>query len=418
MAGGATHKETEARLTSREVQDDPFPYYRERMSQCPVWHEDDINLYVIGGHEEARAALGDLKTFSSKPAAGNRAVKPEVVMAYMGVLQEKGWVHTPILQRVDPPEHGRARKILNRVFTPAQVKAYVPEIEEITNRLVDSMLQRGECEFVKDFALPLPGRFIARHLGLNDDEYPRFRRWAEAMLSLAQRNDMTVEEAIVEANIEVEEQHFVVAEFEKRRENPGGTDLISLIVHAHGEDEEAFTTTELITLMHQLITGGFETTTGALSAAMLLLLRHPDQMQLLREDRSLMSNFIEEVLRYDAPVQGLWRSVQCPVNIGGVDIPEKSAAMVRYGAANRDPRVFENPDVFDIRRPNAKNHISFGFGVHFCLGAALARQQMSSAFNILLDRVEEFELAAPLEYPIYDRSFFLRPMRELRLKVR
>lgn len=414
MTGDTTH----IGLTSREVQDDPFPYYRERMSKCPVWHEDDINLYVIGGHEEARAALGDLKTFSSKPAAGNRAVKPEVVMAYMGVLQEKGWVHTPILQRVDPPEHGRARKILNRVFTPAQVKSYVPEIEEITHRLVDSMLERGECEFVKDFALPLPGRFIARHLGLNDDEYPRFRRWAEAMLSLAQRNDMTVEEAIVEANIEVEEQHFVVAEFEKRRQNPGGTDLISMIVHAHGDDEEAFTTTELITLMHQLITGGFETTTGALSAAMLLLLRHPDQMQMLREDRSLMPNFIEEVLRFDAPVQGLWRSVQCPVTIGGVDIPEKSAAMVRYGAANRDPRVFDNPDVFDITRPNAKNHVSFGFGVHFCLGAALARQQMSSAFSILLDRVSEFELAKPLEFPIYDRSFFLRPMRELALKVR
>lgn len=405
-------------LTSREVQDDPFPYYRERMSKCPVWHEEDINLYVIGGHEEARAALGDLRTFSSKPAAGNRAVRPEVVMAYMGVLEEKGWVHTPILQRVDPPEHARARKILNRVFTPAQVRAYVPEIEEITNRLVDSMLRRGGCEFVKDFALPLPGRFIARHLGLDDDEYPRFRRWAEAMLSLAQRNDMTVEEAVGEANIEVEEQHFVVAEFEKRRRNPGGNDLISLIVHAHGQDEEAFTTTELITLMHQLITGGFETTTGALSAAMLLLLRHPDQLRLLRDDRSLMPNFIEEVLRFDAPVQGLWRSVQCPVNVGGVDIPEKSAAMVRYGAANRDPRVFENPDVFDIRRPNAKNHISFGFGVHFCLGAALARQQMSSAFNILLDKVSEFELARPLEFPVYDRSFFLRPMRELHLTVR
>jgi cytochrome P450 len=170
--------------------------------------------------------------------------------------------------------------------------------------------------------------------------------------------------------------------------------------------------------MHQLITGGFETTTGALSAAMVLLLRHPDQMQMLRDDRSLMPNFIEEVLRYDAPVQGLWRSVACPVNVAGVEIPEKSAAMIRYGAANRDPRVFENPDVFDIRRPNAKNHISFGFGVHFCLGAALARQQMSSAFNILLDRVAEIELAKPLEYPMYDRSFFLRPLRELHLRVR
>ena len=138
----------------------------------------------------ALAALGfrcvapDMRGYnlSSKPAAGNRAVKPEVVMAYMEVLKEKGWMHTPILQRVDPPEHGKSRKILNRVFTPAQVKSYVPEIDGLVNMLVDSILERGECEFVKDFALPLPGRFIARHLGLNDEEYPRFRRWAEAML--------------------------------------------------------------------------------------------------------------------------------------------------------------------------------------------------------------------------------------------
>jgi cytochrome P450 len=237
-------------------------------------------------------------------------------------------------------------------------------------------------------------------------------------LSLAQRNNMTVEEAIIEANIEVEEQHFVVAEFEKRRQNPGGTDLISLIVHAHGEDEEPFTTNELITLMHQLITGGFETTTGALSSAMWLLLEHPDQMELLRNDRSLMGNFIEEVLRYDAPVQGLWRSVTCPANVGGVEIPQGSAVMVRYGSANRDPRVFDDPDRFDITRPNAKNHVSFGFGVHFCLGAALARQQMATAFNLILDRVAEIDYARPLEAPLHEPSFFLRPMRELPVRVR
>ena len=405
-------------LSNLEVQDDPYPYYREQMSKCPVWHEPDINLFVVGGHPEARETLGDLHTFSSKPASGNRAVSPEVIMAYMGVLQEKGWMHTPILQRVDPPEHGRSRKILNRVFTPAQVKAYVPEIEDITNKLIDKMLDAGECEFVRDFALPLPGIFISRHLGLDDAQYPLFRRWAEAMLALAQRNNMTVEEAIVEANIEVEEQHFVVAEFEKRRQNPGGTDLISLIVHAHGEDEEPFTTNELITLMHQLITGGFETTTGALSSAMWLLLEHPDQMQKLREDRSLMGNFIEEVLRYDAPVQGLWRSVTCPANVAGVEIPQGSATMVRFGAANRDPRVFDDPDVFDITRPNAKNHVSFGFGVHFCLGAALARQQMATAFGLILDRISEIEYSRPLEAPLHEPSFFLRPMRELPLRVR
>jgi cytochrome P450 len=151
---------------------------------------------------------------------------------------------------------------------------------------------------------------------------------------------------------------------------------------------------------------------------MWLLLENPDQMELLRNDRSLMGNFIEEVLRYDAPVQGLWRSVTCPAQVGGVEIPQGSPAMVRFGAANRDPRVFDNPDVFDITRPNAKNHVSFGFGVHFCLGAALARQQMSSAFSLILDRVSHIEYARPLEGPLHEPSFFLRPMRELPLRVR
>ena len=407
-------------LTNVDIQDDPYPYYREQLSKCPVWHENDIDLYVIGGHEEARAALGDIATFSNKPSAGGRAANMEVIMAYQNVLKEKGWTHVPVLQRSDPPEHSRYRKLLNRVFTPAQVKAYIPQFETITHSLVDKMVETGECEFVSGFALPLPGIFISTQLGLDPSQYPMFRRWAEAMLSLAQRSTMTVEEAIIEANVEVEEQKFIATEFDKRRENPG-SDLISLLVNAHlngsGEEEEPFSINELMTLMHNLITGGFETTTGALSSAMLLLLENPDQMELLRNDRSLMGNFIEEVLRFDSPVQGLWRSVKCPAMVAGVEIPENKAAMIRFGSANRDPRVFENPDTFDIRRSNAKNHVAFGFGVHFCLGAALARQQMATAFNILLDRLDTIELAGPLELPVHDPSFFLRPMRQLPLRV-
>jgi cytochrome P450 len=406
-------------LTNVNIQDNPFPYYKEQLSKCPVWHETDIDLYVIGGHEETRAALGDIATFSNKPSAGGRAANMDAIIAYQSVLKEKGWTHLPVLQRSDPPEHSRYRKLLNRVFTPAQVKAYVPQLEEIANSLIDSMVEKGKCEFVRDFALPLPGIFISTQLGLDPSQYPKFRRWAEAMLSLAQRSQITVEEAIIEANVEIEEQHFIAGEFEKRRANPG-KDLISLLVNAHvnEEGEEPFTINELMTVLHALITGGFETTTGALSSAMLLLIEHPDQMEMLRNDRSLMGNFIEEVLRFDSPVQGLWRSVKCPVTLGGFDIPENKSAMVRFGAANRDPRVFDNPDVFDIKRANAKNHVAFGFGVHFCLGAALARQQMATAFNLLLDRLTEVELAGPMELPIHEPSFFLRPMRKLNLVVK
>lgn len=219
---------------------------------------------------------------------------------------------------------------------------------------------------------------------------------------------------MIEAEVELEAQHYLAAECEKRRANPGD-DLISLIVHAHA-DEEPFTMHELQDLMHQLVTGGFETTTGGLAAAMKLLATHPDQQELLRSQPDLLTNFVEESLRFDSPVQGLWRRSVCPASAGGVDIPADSSVMVRYGAANRDPEVFEDPGRFDITRDNANQHLAFGLGAHFCLGAALARQEMTSAFRILLERTTWIELDGELPSPLNEPSIFLRPMKALPIR--
>ena len=402
-------------LTDLSVQDDPFGYYEERMSKCPVWHEADIDLYVIGGHAELRESLMDVTTFSSSPVKAKASPLASAV-AYQEALAERGWPRQATLQRTDPPVHSRYRKLLNRVFTPAAVKLFTPKIDQIANERVDLFAAQGHCEFVADFALPLPGIFIAEELGLDRADYLTFRRWADAMLAQAQRR-LSVDEALIEAGHELEAQHFLAAEFEKRRQHPTG-DLISMLVHAHGDDEEPFTIGELQDLMHQLITGGFETTTAALSAGMLLLVQHPDQQQLLRERPDLMGNFIEEVLRFDSPVQGLWRTAKSPVDVAGVSIPTESAVMMRFGAANRDPRVFDEPDRFDITRANARNHTAFGFGNHFCVGAALARQEMMSAFTILLERLDNFALAEPLASPLHEPSIFLRPMKRLALTFR
>ena len=368
---------------------------------------------MIGGHTEARAALMDVATFSSRPARKLGAPDPGT-LAYLQVLSEKGWARTPTLQRTDPPVHTHYRKLLNRVFTPARVKELTPRIEEIATALVDEFAAAGRCEFVSDFALPLPGILIAEQIGLSPSEYKTFRRWADAMLSLAQR-PMSVDEAVAEAEIEVEAQHFLAEEFERRRAHPTD-DLISLLVNAHGDDEEPFTVQELQDLMHQLITGGFETTTGALAAGMLLLVQHPEQMARLQDEPDLLKNFIEEALRFDSPVQGLWRQAACPASVGGVEIPEGASVMVRYGCANRDPSVFEDPDTFDITRADARNHVAFGFGNHFCVGAALARQEMLTGFSTILARLDHIELAEPLPSPAHDASFFLRPMKQLPLR--
>ena len=399
-------------LIDPAVQDDPFDYYAQRLGQCPAWHEDDLDLYVIGGHGELREAMMDVATFSSQPA---RSRKPSAAaLAHHQALAERGWPRQATLQRTDPPAHTRYRKLLNRVFTPAAVRGFTPHIDEIVVDLVDRFELSGGCEFVADFALPLPGIFIAEQLGLDRTNYRTFRRWAEAMLAQANR-PLSVDEALAEAEVELEAQHFLAGEFEKRRAEPGD-DLISMLVHAHGDDEQPFTMHELQDLMHQLITGGFETTTAALSAGMWLLVRYPDQQALLRERPDLMPNFIDEVLRFDSPVQGLWRMSTCPVEVAGTSIPAGATVMMRFGAADRDPRVFDDPDRFDITRPNARNHVAFGFGAHFCVGAALARQQMHSAFTILLDRLDHLELAEDLPTPAHEPSIFLRPLKRLPLR--
>lgn len=402
-------------LSDPAVQDDPFAYYSQHHATgCPVWHEPDVDLYVVGGMAEARDTLNDPATFSSAPARRGAGVNP-VAVAYVRALAERGWARAVTLQRTDPPVHTRYRTVLNRVFTPGRVRKLTPSIETIVHELADPMLAAGRCEFVADFALPLPGMFIAEQLGLDRSQYRTFRRWAEAMLCLANRPTMTMEEAMAEVEVELEAQHHLAAECEKRRVEPG-EDLLSLIVHAHA-DEEPFSMNELQDLMHQLVTGGFETTTGGLATAMMLLATHPDQQALLRDRPELMSNFVEESLRFDSPVQGLWRSVTCPAQVSGVDIPAGASVMVRFGAANRDPRVFDEPDRFDITRPNAHQHVAFGLGTHFCLGAALARQEMTSAFSVLLERTTHIELDGDLPQPLHDPSFFLRPMHALPLRL-
>lgn len=400
-------------LSDPAVQDEPFDYYRQRMGACPVWHETDIDQYVIGGQAEIRESLMDVATFSSRPI---RTRQPsEAMVAYHTVLAERGWARASTLQRTDPPVHTRYRKLLNRVFTPAAVKEFTPHLDEITAELIDAFIGAGRCEFVSEFALPLPGIFIAEQLGLDRTQYRTFRRWADAMLALAQRPQMTVDDALAEVEVELEAQHFLAAEFDRRRAERGD-DLISMLVHAHGDDEEPLTMNELQDLLHQLVTGGFETTTAALASGMLLLATHPDQQQLLRERPDLMGNFIEEVLRFDAPVAGLWRTTACPAQVAGVDIPSGASVMMRFAAANRDQRVFDQPDRFDITRDNARNHVAFGFGNHFCVGAALARQEMASAFTALLNRLDHIEIDGDLPSPLHEPSIFLRPMKALPIR--
>jgi len=394
------------------VQDDPFDLYAEMHAKCPVHRLPETGLIMVTKYDDVRAVMTDSSVFSSQPSGG-AGRQTEIALAHAEYMATHGWVKARTLQRTDPPEHTRYRKLLGRVFTNRQVKQMAPRIDEIANMLVDRFIDQGTCEWVDDFALPLPGIFIAEQLGLEADQIDVFKMWADSMLAMAQRV-LTLEEALEAAKTEVEAQQFMAAEFEKRRTNPSD-DLISALVHAHGDDEEPFTMEELQDLMHQLITGGFETTTAALSTGMWLLLRYPEQQQMLRDDPALIPNFIEESLRFDSPVAGLWRTAACPTRVRGIDIEVGQPVMARYAAANRDADQFDDPDRFDIMRTNANTHVAFGVGAHFCIGAALARQELLSSFQAVIARMDDLALAEPLDELPHQFSFFLRPMKRMQL---
>ena len=400
------------------IQDDPWDFYRDLHEQCPVFPMPQIGAVMVSRYEDVRFVLTNPELFSSSGRGGGtkKGLQVDNARRYQQILRERGWGHVETLQRTDPPVHTDYRRLVAKAFLPRRIKEMASHIDDVTTELIDGLIEAGECEFNLDFAMPLPGIIIAEELGLDRSEIHRFNRWAEAMLALAMR-PLTEDELLETVEVELEAQHHLAAVFEQRRAEPA-SDLISTLVHAH-EDEsgaEALTVAELQNLMHQLVTGGFETTTSALNHGMWLLTRHPEVQDRVRNDLSLVPAFIEEVLRYESPVQGLTRRATQDVELNGVVIPEGAMVMIRYAAANRDASVFDHADQFDLDREKSPQHLAFGVGPHFCVGAALARQELVSAFTQWLMRTSSIELAHPFEGPIHHPSFILFPMRELPLR--
>ena len=388
---------TDEPLLDPAVQADPYPYYQQLREQQPVLRMPGTGFYVLTRYEDLRAVLRDPETFSNtldlEELSGEKA--RQLGALFHQRLAEQGWPHVPTLHQSDPPEHTRYRRLLNKVFTPSRVRQMVPGVQRICDQLIDAFAGRGRCEFVQEFAFPLPGIVISEQLGLAASEIGTFRRWADAMLAPAQ-GLLTDEDATIRyADIEAEAQHYLADVFRERRKNPT-SDLISALVAASEEEEQQgerpLSMPELQNLLQQLITGGYITTADAITSAMWLLTQNPEQAQLLKADPSLIKTFAEESLRMLAPVQGLFRKATRDLELHGVNIPKDSILHVRYGAANRDPGTFAEPDAFDVTREHVMRHMSFGQGPHACVGAPLARQELVTAFERLLARLGDFRL--------------------------
>ena len=233
---------------------------------------------------------------------------------------------------------------------------------------------------------------------------------------LATSNEIMSEDRLREiVDIELDAQHYLAKIFEDRRQTPTG-DLISDLVHVAEDGEDPFTEHELQNLLNQLITGGYETTTSAIAHGLWLLIQHPEQYAKLREKPELLKRFVDETLRLESPVQGIMRSVVKDTVLRGVQLKAGDTLILRFGAANQDPEKFEYPRKFDIERPNAHAHLSFGGGIHACLGQQLARQEILIGIRVLLERLENFSVDADFPEPAYVYSLNFRPLKTLPIK--
>jgi cytochrome P450 len=381
-------------LLDPAVQVCPFPYYEQLHQKAPVYRMPETGFYVISTYEDLKTVLGDPVTYSNdiliEHLAGEAAA--DLGRMYDEHLADVGWGHVQTLQRTDPPEHSRYRRLINRAFTPPMVKGMVPSVERTSAALIDAFVDKGTCDFVADFAFPLPGLVIGEQIGLEANDIATFRRWADAMLAPAQGLLVDEDSARHYSEIEAEAQRFFAPLLEERMTSPTG-DLMSALVAESADGDEALSMAELQNIMNQLVTGGYTTTADAIANAMLLLIEHPDQMELLRGDRSLLRNFADEALRVASSVQGLFRRSTVDSVLSGVRIPANSILHTRYGAANLDEAMFADAGRMDITRPNASKHLAFSRGPHFCVGQPLAMQEIMIAFDQILDRLDDIALA-------------------------
>lgn len=376
---------------SPEFRADPYAVYAEMRATAPVF-QTPMNFWAISRYDDVSYVLKNPATFSS---AGMGA----------GSIDGRG---TRTIINTDPPDHTYIRNLVNRAFTPRMVSAMEPRIREITTQLLDAVVDGGSMDLVADLAMPLPVTIIAEILGVEAERRDDFKRWSNAVVGSAATGDA---QSAASADM-IEFRDYFGEVIEMRRKAPK-EDLLSNLVRDAGQGR-GLTSEEIVAFAMLLLIAGNETTTNLLGNAIVALLEHPAELDRLLADRSLIPNAIEEALRYDSPVQFLFRSTTRDVEVGGHAIPKDHVVVPIYASGNRDDGKFADAARFDITR-NTQGHLAFGLGVHFCLGAPLARLEAKVALEELFARTSDLERSDGAERI---DSLFLRGMKHLPLTFR
>ncbi|MFD3541327.1 cytochrome P450 [Streptomyces sp. NPDC058662] len=389
---------------------DPYPLYEE-LRKTPVSHDGD-GPYVVSTYYEIRALLHDPRISSDARNLRTGADDP------LGQSGEEGATLPPSFLKLDPPDHDRLRRMTNRPFGPPHAPHRVHdmrgELGGLVTALVDGIVETGNLDridLVDQFAYPFPVSVICRLLGVPPQDEPRFHVWAETLAASLDpdpdadpaHHGKGAQDARMELGM------YLAGLIEERRKSPG-EDMLSQLATADGPDG-AMTTMEVLSTSALLLIAGHETTVNLITNGMLTLLRHPDVLKRLRGEPELAVPVVEELLRYEPPVQLLpQRSTLCDIEVAGVTIPEGASLWLILASGNRDPRRFEHPDRFDPDRKDIQ-HLGLGSGIHSCFGAPLARQEAQLALSELARRLENPQLLE--DPPPYRQNAVLRGPRHL-----
>ena len=406
-------------LFDPEVQQCPYPAYRTLRDEAPAYRIPGTEMFVVTRHDDVRRVLTDPESFPS--SAGDtpyRATTGNIDRAKKVAerFAEKGWVPAPTLAGRDDPNHRQMRAMFNEAFKPSRVKQIDPLVETLAFELIDGFIADGRCDWVRQFAIPLPLFIIGEQMGARREDMWRIKRWTDAFfhrISMMLPEDRELEMV----DREIEAQHYFQPIFERLREHPDGS-LISVLVNTVIEGwGRPLNDNELhAEMMADTFVGGSETTTNALAAGMKLLIEPKDVWHRLKSDpERYMKTFVEEVVRLESPVQSLMRFCATDTEIGGTTIPAGALVNVRFAAANRDERAFEEPDTLDLDRPRAAAHLGFGAGTHHCLGAPLARRELHWGFTAVVERFEDMWFLEGENDFAYHPHFLLRSLKALNI---
>ncbi len=369
----------------------PYPVYTQLRIEDPIHWSNHLNGWVLTRYTDIKSVLLDPTHFSNVGEVTQLLAQlPGADEGHFDALKQHyeqgGLVHS------DPPDHTRLRNLISKAFTPRVVKRLKPFIQATVNHLLDKIQSSGQMEVIADLAFPLPAIVIAEMLGVPSNDRKQFRIWAENIMAFAGSGQVQAQLAIQAQQSLLEILAYFRYLLDQNSPDAGESLLIRL---AHAEEQgDKLNEQELLGTCVTLLVAGFETTTNLIGNGLLALLKHPEQLRHLKENPHLIEAAIEEFLRYDSMLQGIRRIVKTNIEFGDKKMVQGQIVYAMLGAANRDPAQFSNPDQLDITRPHKTNkHLAFGYGIHYCLGAPLARVEAAVAINTILQRFPNIQLA-------------------------